>query len=100
MPEITNKLLLEKLDARFNGFPEFRFKLTIHSNGTPSYRAARLRDFCIVRDWCWHQWGPSCEWDIWRQVAGNHHWCWDTADARMRILVRGTEEAALVSMTF
>jgi hypothetical protein len=48
------------------------------------------QDFCAIREWCWSQWGPSCELEFWRQ--GKAPWAWINDQHRIRIYFETDKE--------
>lgn len=50
--------------------------------------------FVECRNWCWDQWGPSCELDLWyHQTDKNPAWCWMVDDQRIRLYLATEKEA-------
>lgn len=71
---------LKKLDRRMNGYGNFTHFI--------EFRKVERKKFVEVRNWCWEQWGPSCElehWDLIDQSEVNPAWCWDSREYDMRI---------------
>lgn len=105
MTAIVSKLLIKKLDSRYNGYPYFTFFVDI-SKPDPPYviRHRRYIDHLLLRQWCCNQWGLSCEWDLFgishQYEIHNPHWCWDAKEHKSRILLRGAEEVSLMCLTF
>jgi hypothetical protein len=77
---------LKKLDKRMSGHEDFSHFV--------EYIRLKGLDFINCRNWCWSQWGPSCELDLWyRHDKPNNHWCWIMDDWRLRIYFRTEAEA-------
>lgn len=106
MTELVNKLVIKKLDSRYNGHPHFKFFVDIGKPDTFTYanRYQRYTDHLLLRKWCHNQWGHSCEWDLYSQARQaeihNPHWCWDVKEHKTRILIAGSEEVSLMYMAF
>jgi hypothetical protein len=67
-----------KLDARFKGYDNFKYYTGFRYNEMPK--------FDEIRQWCWEQFGPSCEITIHHKIpTANHTWCWILDDYRARI---------------
>lgn len=67
----------KKLDKRHKGYSQFKYSVDF------SWR--EKTKFCEVRNWCWEQWGPSCEINIAEELAEKPNWCWLFDDWRCRI---------------
>lgn len=73
------------MDGRHNGNSYFTYMaLMYHYN--KSENMARVRD---IRQWCWEQFGPSCEYYEYEEIACmgevNPKWCWLGSE---RILIK------------
>lgn len=103
---IVNKLLIKKLDSRYNGHPHFKFFVDINKPNTFTYpnRFQRYADHLLLRQWCHDQWGHSCEWDMYNVSVQynihNTHWCWDAKEHKSRIFIAGAEEVSLICLSF
>jgi hypothetical protein len=65
-----------RLDKRHSGASYFTY--------AAEFNLKTQKSFCDIREWCWEQWGPSCELEFWR--AGNRPaWCWINDQNKMRI---------------
>lgn len=77
---------LKKLDARNKGYGQFVYMVSFHC----------LRDkqkFCEVRNWCWQQWGTSCELDLYSAVTNkSESWSWLVDEYRMNIYLTTDKE--------
>lgn len=55
--------------------------------------------FSKARQWCWEQWGPSVELDVWQRFPEfkNEHWAWERGEFnksyRCRIFLTSEKEA-------
>jgi hypothetical protein len=76
---------LTKLDKRMKGYGEFTHYI--------EYSRPQALDFIKCRNWCWSQWGPSSELDLWWGRVPNEKWCWIMDDWRLRIYLRTEAEA-------
>jgi hypothetical protein len=68
-----------RLDRRHTGHGNFKF----YADFTMSI----AEDFVAVREWCWNNFGPSCEMDLWGRMkeTRNPKWCWINDDYKMRL---------------
>lgn len=74
-----------KLDARFRGYPDFQWMAEAPRYGS---WAQRVTIFSEIRRWCWENFGPSDEYDIWYYVGSesrNPDWSWNFVNGKMRI---------------
>jgi hypothetical protein len=88
---------LFKLDARFDGFDIFRYGVT--------FATSNEIEFIRVRNWCWVQFGPSCELKFYRKYRtqcndSNNKWAWSTDKDRRRIYLLSDKEASWFSLTW
>lgn len=76
-----------KLDRRYAGSQDFKYYVNFN-------KLVEGNSFIEVRNWCWEQWGPSCELDLWYRVGqnGNPAWCWMSDDWKTRICFRSDKE--------
>lgn len=75
----------KKLDRRFEGYTDFKYCV--------EFRTGEMDKFCDIRNWCWTQFGPSCEIDIWRKVHNrNSAWCWVNDEWKVRIYFASDKE--------
>jgi len=65
-----------KMDGRFSGGRYFNYKVEFLSRDRVAY--------CKIREWCWEQFGSSCELDFWRPDE-HPGWCWLKDNDRVRI---------------
>jgi len=72
-----------KLDRRMNGYGDFKY--------TARFAFSEKDRFCEIREWCWEQWGPSREFDIW-SADKNPAWCWTMDQYRIQIYFAGDGE--------
>jgi hypothetical protein len=83
---------VKKLDRRMNGYGQF-----IYAANFPSFVDADR--FSQVRQWCWEQWGPSVELEIWQRYPDfkNPKWAWERGEFnksyRCRIFLSSDQEA-------
>jgi hypothetical protein len=77
---------LSSLDCRYNAFPVFKHLAKCESN-EPEL-------FLQIREWCWQQWGPSCEQNliVHRKPKSLPVWAWDTNHGNLRILMLSDKE--------
>lgn len=92
-----------KLDRRHNGYDIFQYGVDFTNN-------EELK-FCQIREWCWQQFGPSCELDIARKIKYSNslslqlglrdfdfepsnkvQWAWLRDPTRTRIYFHSTKE--------
>lgn len=77
---------IKKLDGRMNGHGEF--------TRCVDFTREENQKFVKVRNWCWEQWGPSCELDFWyHQLDRNPAWCWMVDNWRIRLYFATEKEA-------
>ena len=81
---------LKKLDKRMSGHGEFTHFM--------EYRMDQGAEFIECRNWCWQQWGPSSELDLWYKHKPNQHWCWMMDEWRIRVYLRTDSEAQWFSL--
>ena len=64
------KMKIQKLDRRMNGYDHFTHRVV--------FLDREIVDFIDIRNWCWQQWGASCEYDFWNRYGDrrNENWCW------------------------
>jgi hypothetical protein len=68
----------KKTDARFSGYPNFKYHIT--------FRRMETEQYCNIRKWCWETFGASCELqNISRVTNPNMEWCWDSDEWKSRI---------------
>jgi len=76
-----------KLDRRHNGYGYFMYGAT--------FTRSEYVKFCEIRDWCWDQWGRSCEKEFWHGIPNkNPAWCWinDMSGKRIKLLFGTAKE--------
>lgn len=83
-----------KLDMRFNGYPHWKYYVTMPFSTSPD---ERVDMFVQWREWCWNIWGASKELDFYYYVFSNGpchnlHWCWSSEDDRRRIYLAKDED--------
>lgn len=76
---------IKRLDRRMKGYGDFEYKIEYR-------KKIDRRDFVEQRNWCWEQWGPSCELENW-DLATNPAWCWFNDEWGMKILLASEREA-------
>lgn len=81
---------IKKLDRRMNGFGKFEYKVEYS-------RYNEHRKFVDARNWCWDQWGPSCELEFWNSNI-NPAWCWIVDNRQIKILLASTKETQWFSL--
>jgi hypothetical protein len=81
---------LKKLDRRMSGYSKFTHYM--------EYSIKESAEFIRCRNWCWEQWGPSCELDFWYKHEPNQHWCWMTDQYRVRVYLKTEAEAQWFSL--
>ena len=72
-----------KLDRRMNGYGDFKY--------TVQFQFSEKEKFCEIREWCWEQWGPSREFNIWDNTK-NPAWCWTMDQYRIQLYFAGDGE--------
>lgn len=75
---------LKKLDRRMKGYGSFKYKI--------DYPKSKTHDFISARNWCWEQWGPSSELELWDESL-NPAWCWIISEWEYKILLASDREA-------
>ena len=85
---------LQKLDRRMSGYGEFTHYI--------EYRHNDSANFIKCRNWCWSQWGPSCELDFWykNKADANQHWCWMVDQGRIRVYLKTEIESQWFILKF
>lgn len=81
---------LTKLDRRMTGYGDFKFMIKLYHNDQD------LNKFIDVRNWCWENWGPSCEYFFYKKLENekNPAWCWANYEFENRIYLAGDQEAS------
>ena len=89
---------IKKLDKRYVGSHVFKFMAIPDRSGkliyNPNLKDLEKREFVEIRNWCWSQWGPSCELRFYETEWTNPQWCWDTEHDKLRIYLQSDKEAA------
>jgi hypothetical protein len=73
----------KKLDRRMKGYGEFKY--------TAQFTLREKDQFCDMREWCWNQWGASCEFDFWSNTK-NPTWCWISDQYRIQLYFSSDKE--------
>jgi len=69
------------------GYHDYRYSTTFIRNN--------IEKFLEVREWCWEQWGPSCEYEFVYKKQFKPVWCWiSDHHGRYRILLETDKETA------
>ncbi len=81
---------LTKIDRRMNGYGKFKYLVKFSIYGQS------LEKFIDIRNWCWDQWGPSCELDFYgkENLEKNPAWCWAVHEFECKIYLTGEPEAS------
>lgn len=85
---------LTKLDRRMTGYGIFKFMVKLHHN------VQEINQFIEMRNWCWEQWGPSCEFVFYKNnfaeknPSWNPAWCWANYEFENRIYLTGDKEGS------
>lgn len=59
------------------------------------FRKIERNKFLEIRNWCWEQWGPSCELEHWVAIeSGNPSWAWDNREYDMRIYLAEQQQVS------
>jgi hypothetical protein len=76
-----------KLDRRYKGYGQFKYTVSF-------WLSKEYPKFCEIRNWCWTQWGPSSEVDIWERnpALQSPNWCWVKDDYKVRIYLTSDKE--------
>jgi hypothetical protein len=81
---------LKKLTKQYRGHKHFKY--------CDEFTYKDGQKFMERRTWCWEQWGPSAELDLWQGVfdspSKNPQWCWITDQHRIRIYLATDAEAS------
>jgi hypothetical protein len=90
----VGRLKLKKLDARMSGHGSFTHFMEYKFNDSAK--------FINCRNWCWQQWGPSCELEFWfkNKDTANQHWCWMMDQWRVRVYFKTEAEAQWFGLKF
>lgn len=83
---------LRKLTKQFSGGTHFRHIV--------EFTLKDCQQFVDIRQWCWEQWGPSCELEYWfRTGQSNPRWCWMSDNhGRIRIYMASDAETTLFTL--
>lgn len=100
---MNKKLKIKKLDARYRGYPLWKYFVE-PSHYTTALEMAVM--FYEWREWCWEIWGPSKELnefdhnDLFNGVhCSNNHWCWTNDHIYgKRIYLKGDGEASVFTL--
>lgn len=95
---------LTKLDRRHRGYGVWTWH-AVRPMQIMTLKDAR-NTFYAWREWCWGEWGPSKELDMFAdddlfdgRYSSNQHWCWVNDKVHgFRIYLRGDYEAAAFSL--
>ena len=75
----------KKLDKRHKGHGLFKYAVIFDYKETEK--------FCEIRNWCWSQWGPSSELDLYKSCSFNSEgWAWITDEWRKNIYLKSDKE--------
>ena len=77
---------LRTIDRRMNGYGQFKYFVELRKEYDRSA-------FIAIRNWCWEQWGPSCELEFYEEEV-NPHWAWNVTEFRTRIYIASDKEAS------
>lgn len=78
---------MKTLDRRMTGHDDFEKCVDFGNHN--------IDRFIEVRNWCWEQWGSSCEFEYRKKLSDpNPSWCWLTDEWRIRIYLRSTKEVS------
>ena len=61
------------------------------------FRKKERMKYLEVRNWCWEQWGPSCEFEHWAVIDKsevNPAWAWDSREYDMRIYLGADQQVS------
>jgi hypothetical protein len=79
-----------KMDKRMTGHEDFGYCATFFKTVREGQK------FCDIRDWCWDNWGNSCEYEFWNgRPAPNQHWCWANDEHKIKIYFKTDVEYTL-----
>lgn len=78
---------LSKLDRRMNGYGSFKYVAKMNRNGPGTAL------FKEIRNWCWEQWGPSCELEL-HKDTDNPLYCWKMDEFELRVYLATDKEAS------
>lgn len=73
---------MRKLDRRMNGHGSYEKFVEFGKHN--------FDNFIEIRNWCWEQWGPSCELEFFKNR--NPSWCWLVDEWRIRIYLGSNKE--------
>lgn len=89
------QLEVTELDWRFTGKRHFKYMVR-------PYYASRIdhdKLFVEMRQWCWEQYGPSCEYRWYKNVSRDHpdfnkRWAWEVHNkgSQCRIFLKNRED--------
>lgn len=74
-----------KLDGRNTGYGDFKYHVVFSG-------LREAEKFCEIREWCWQQWGPSCELEIYYKLKKDVPWSWINDQYRLKIFFRDNAE--------
>lgn len=89
------KIEIKKLDKRHTGQNCFKYIIKKSYND--------IEDFNAIREWCWDQWGPSCELESYLKLNGTHkstngHWAWVSEYGNRRIYLVDDKDATIFAL--
>ncbi len=73
-----------------NGFGNFKYVAKFRKRGDREM-------FISIRNWCWEQWGPSCELEFWKEDV-NPAWAWAVSEFETKIYIDSDKEAGWFSL--
>jgi hypothetical protein len=74
----------KKLDRRHTGSAYFKYAV--------EFTSKEGIEFCQIREWCWEQWGPSCEMEFFYKVKRDAVWAWINDQYRIKIYFKSDKE--------
>lgn len=109
-------LKTQKLGKSFKAHDFFKYRVQVSftithpwPNAGQTYYNSRLQcylDFVKMRNWCWEQWGPSCEDHVYVWATSQHpvnlHWAWrnNDLDQKCYLYFRGDEELTFFNLSW
>jgi hypothetical protein len=83
-------LKLKKVDRRMTGYGQFTHIIEFDKKSSLK--------FAEIREWCWEQWGPSREYELWSvtdPTEQNTNYCWISDQWRFRLYLNAQAAAWL-----
>lgn len=86
------KYKVTRTDGRHTANGKFKFYISPIAKATNPERRAAFNEW---REWCWTNWGPSCERDWASLATPEAFWAWDTEYNHLRLYFKGDKEMSM-----